>query len=360
MTQPVKFLLHANQFSERGDSVTLMTIARGLKEELGIDSLIAFPSQAAGNSSLRFEEAVKSGYSIFSYDSRAELESRIRSENITHNYVVSDGSLGGVAYSRDDVTKFRLLETRHCTQAVFRRFEPHGDVYAYISSWLFDWSKGRLNRWASSALHPSLIARLAPRDRQPEISWVPHIVRPEYGNGQAFREKFGVPRSAKLVGRIGGRDQFSDIAAQRGLLRVLEANPDVYAIMVNTQVFGNHPRLIYCETLSRSEVWDFYAAGDVFVNGRKMGESFGFSIVEPLSLGKPVIAPSMLRNLRMDKHHITLLKQFGLLYWNSESFKALVEKALANPPASSGLLAAAANFQQDRVMRRFAEVFIEK
>ena len=100
------------------------------------------------------------------------------------------------------------------------------------------------------------------------------------------------------------------------------------------------------------------AACDVLVNGRKMGESFGFSVVEPLSVGKPVIAPDVIRNIRMDKHHIQLLKPFNLLYKNAAHFSRLLDEELASPTEPVALQASAATFSQSRVMTRFKDVFL--
>jgi hypothetical protein len=354
----IRFALHANQFTERGDSVTLMSIAKGLREELGIESVITIPKDAKGSNSSRILEARAQGFNLVEYKSRLNLEEIAKAEKLTHNYVISDGSLKGVRYSSDTPENFRLLDLRHLTQAVFRRYEPHGDAYAYISNWLYEWSQSRTSRLIHRPLGGLRTYSLSKSDRAPLVSWVPHIVEPTIGDGENFRRNNGIPSGARLIGRAGGYDQFNDPAAHRGLLRALENDKNAFAVMVNTCFFAQHDRLIYTKPLSRQEVWDFYAACDVLLNGRKMGESFGFSIAEPMSLGKPVVAPSLARNFRMDQHHIRLLKKHDLLYSNANQLRVIIDRELNDPTSPERLKESVSSFSQATVMKKFKDVFI--
>lgn len=356
----MKFLLHANQFTERGDSVTLMSISQGLRDELGIESIIAFPKDARGTNLSRVKEANALGHHLHQYSSRRDLEDLASSEGLTHNYVVSDGSLRGVSYSRDLPENFRVGDLKHLTQAVFRRYQPHGDVYAYISEWLFDWSQSFSTQVIRRPFTAASLAHVGRDDAVPKIRWVPHVVETQKGDGVAFRKKHGVPANAKLIGRVGGWDQFNDVAAQSGLLKALDADPELYAVMVNTKRFANHDRLRFLPVLERAEIWDFYDSCNLLVNGRKMGESFGFSIVEPLRLGKPVIAPGVTRNFRMDKHHIALLEKFDLLYKGANDLRRLIEREIGSPTDSISLQSSVDQFSQGRVMTKFREVFLDE
>ena len=69
---------------------------------------------------------------------------------------------------------------------VFRFFTPHGDAYAYISSWL---------------------AAAAAASRYPAV---PHIVDPLKPLGN-LRSEFGVPADAVVVGRHGASSQFGPV-----------------------------------------------------------------------------------------------------------------------------------------------------
>lgn len=297
-----KFLLHSNQFSERGDSVDLISMALALRKYAEIDSIITFPKDDPRNNDTRVREAISLGLNVFQYKSRTQLEELTRKEQITHNYVFSGGGPNEPSYTNNGDSHWRLLDTKHITRVVFRNYRPHGDYYLYVSEWLYKWSRR----------FPRRILARKPADTL--VSWLPHIVDPQPGNGRGFRQSLGIPSDGKVIGRIGGFDQFDDPAAQLAILGILRENPKVWFVAVNTQPFGRHERLLYLPVLERSAVWDFYDACDVLLNGRLMGESFGFSIAEPLSLGKPVVAPHWIRNPLMDKHHMLMPGDSVLTY----------------------------------------------
>lgn len=341
-----KFVLLAAQFTERGDSVDLMLMSSSLKKYFGIDSIIAFPFGENTNSDLRIAEALEKGMRLFQFNSRTQLEHLITSEGITHSYVFSEGTVDAMPYVNLEMPSPRLLDTTLITRVVFRVFKPHGDYYLYVSEWLFSWAKPKIARGE----------RTRTVLKSPKIDWLPHMVEPRVGDGLLFRKLHGIPHNAKVIGRIGGTNQFSDPAARKAVFDVLEKFSDTYFLAVNTNFFGAHPRIIYIPFLSREQVWDFYACCDLILNGRRMGESFGFSVVEPLAVGKPVLGPHWVRNPRMDRHHLRLLEPLGLTY---RSKKELVKKMgflLSNPPSRSRLRDSVKSYMVPEVMKRFGDI----
>ena len=318
-----------------------------LKKVLGVESVIAFPkSTNSANSEIRIKESIENQIEIFQYRSRQDLENFIKKENITHNYIYSDGIPSNVAYtsSRDETP---IIEnTIHITRPVFKNFQPHGDFYLYASEWLFRSIENKLGKHKEFDYI----------ERPTTISYIPFMVEPEIGDRIAFRELLKIPPSSKVLGRIGGFDQFNDKAAHKAIFRILEKERDLFVILVNTNSIGIHPRLVYVPYVSRAQIWDFYAACDVLLNGRKMGESFGFSIVEPLSAGKPVIGPGILRNPFMDKHHIDLLSPLNLTYQNSFELFHKLRKQISDPIDSETLKLAVKNFTPELVMQKFQEI----
>jgi hypothetical protein len=343
-----RFLLHSNQFSERGDSVDLMSMSKNLYSKLGIESVIAFPEGQASSNPKRISEAVKLGHNIVEYKNRKQLEEIVLSEKLTHNYVFNDGTKENISYLTSDQPNPRLLDTLHLTRAVFRNYDPHGDFYLYVSEWLYDWSQRK--SW--------LIKKS--KNAATVISWLPHMVDVEIGDGDHFRRAFGIPLRAKLIGRIGGFDEFNDLAARQALIEALNTHPELYAVVVNTKVFAQHKKLIYISVLDRQGVWDFYSACDILLNGRRMGESFGFSIVEPLSVGKPVLAPSVTRNILMDRNHVRLLNPLGLLYSSRKELLRKIQNLLHEPIEESRLKSRVEEFKPDRVMATLDEIVLSK
>jgi hypothetical protein len=221
-----------------------------------------------------------------------------------------------------------LKDSINLIHSVFNYYEPYGDKHAYVSEWLYQKNLDSKVKFKSK-IRAGVIQRISksPYSLNPKLKkgFVPHCVYPEVGIREKFIKKFNIPKSILLVGRIGGFDQFNDIEAQRAVFEILDKRKDVVFIFVNTKNFGNHSNIIYIDWLSYKDKWDFYDACDLFWNGRLMGESYGFSIIEPLMVNKPVIAPSVKRNAKMDKNHISILEPLELLYSNKEE---LVNKTL--------------------------------
>lgn len=307
-----KFLLHSNNFSERGGSVTLLAIGRLIKEKFGHECAIAIPADAEYVSEERLSDALQRGFELFRYQNKSELDAFAKSRGITHSYVFSAGKKTDLAYyDESDPESFRIADTRHITHVVFRNFDPHGEVYAYVSDWLMTWARCRIFIW-------KIINFLSFSRRQCQtlVTSFPHFIEawPTNTSKQPLKWEIGVPGDAHVIGRIGGFSEFDDLVARKGVGLILDTWEDCYAIFVNTPRFLDHPRAFFLDKLSRADVKRFYDACDILINGRRMGESFGYSIAEPLSLGKPVIAPNLIRNLLMDKNHVRLLKGKGLLY----------------------------------------------
>ena len=338
-------LLLADSFTERGDSVDLMSMSNALQDYLSIETTIAFGSGDSRTSNKRVAEARSLGLEVVEFSTKKDLEVLARSKNVTHTYVFSDGKPTSMLYNRSDPGDFRILDTVHITRVVFRNFHPHGDHYLYVSEWLNKWARKKHGRKIEAMAHP-------------QVSWLPHIVEPIEGDGDFFRRKVGLPKHSNVIGRIGGSDQFSDPAARAGVFALLEKHKDLFVVCANTKPFGSHERLIYTPPLSRASVWDFYAACSALINGRLMGESFGFSVAEPLSLGKPVIAPNWTRNPLMDRNHVDLLEGTNLLYNSKLDFVQKVEAALSDPLPKEDLRSRTADFRASKVAARFVDLVL--
>ena len=89
-----------------------------------------------------------------------------------------------------------------------------------------------------------------------------------------------------------------------------------------------------------------------------MGETFGFSIVEPLMLGKPVIAPGIVRNPKMDKNHIDILGSTRYLYNNSNDLVEKVERFRNESFEKILLTKLVEQFKPDVVIKDFYEKFM--
>lgn len=343
------FLMHSGSFSERGDSVTLLSLGSALRDYYSTEVYFAVPKNSEFISWTRIAEAELLGFEFIFYSDKQELLRLVEEKSITHTYVFSGGRRTDLPYfDKNDPESFRIGQTKHITHVVFKNYDPHGEIYGYVSEWL---QKASLFRF--------LIRRLSRRTKT-KIMAIPHFVdwsEISHVPNSNLREALGIGPTEKVIGRLGGYREFSDPAAKRAIIKLLKKNPGYRVICVNTEPFFYHPRLIYIEKMTRAEVLDFYNACDVLVNGRLMGESFGYSIVEPLSLGKPVIAPHWIRNPLMDKNHIQILSQAKLLYYSSSHFQRLINKLVNQEPAAKKWMRLAHKFTAHESLKElFAEL----
>jgi glycosyltransferase involved in cell wall biosynthesis len=101
-----------------------------------------------------------------------------------------------------------------------------------------------------------------------------------------------------------------------------------------------------------------YRDCDLAINGRNMGESFGFSIVEPLSVGKPVLAPDSIRHPRMDANHISLLRPVGLTFYSARDLVKKMRFLLNGNYNSDKYIEIANQYSPAISMSRFYNFFL--
>lgn len=306
-------LLYSNQFSERAESSQFIALAQELDFQWNVHSIIAFPRDNPANSPRRIVEAKRLGLDLLAYSSPQQLRASAKREEVALSLVMSDGSAGGPAYCRDQPEDFRLGDSIHAVHAVFRNYYPHGDYYLYVSDWLLSWA--RANR-------PRALRQFNSHDVL--VSSLPHGLAPPDKPSRDFRRELGIPEGSFVLARLGGFDSFNDDAASQAVLQLLREYEELHFVAVNTRPFGTHPRLHYVDFVDRTEISGFYYSFDLFLNGQQLGETFGLSITEPMAHGKPVLAPHWLRNRRMNRHGILLLRGLRLLYRDQKDLELKV------------------------------------
>ncbi len=216
---------------------------------------------------------------------------------------------------------------RTVVHEVFRFFDPHGDAYAYISPWLAD--------AAAAGRYPA----------------VPHIVDPPPPLGD-LRAEFGVPRDAVVVGRHGGPDQLNVPFVAAAIEAALAARPDLWVMLLNTQRFLQHERIVHVPRApDRQRVADFVASCDVGLNARRGGEAFGLSIAEFLAQDKPALVWEGGR----DRHHLALVDDPRFRFRTREE---LTRALVRFEPGQGGWRARVERFAPEAVMQEFARVFL--
>jgi len=224
--------------------------------------------------------------------------------------------------------KPEIKSTKTANHVVFQAYEPHGDVYAYVSEWL--------SNHCSDGL----------------LQYVPHIVSLPPPNLDV-RKKLGIPRTKFVFGRHGGMTTFDLPFVHKTIENIVTTRDDVVFLMVNTKKFLDHPSIIYLPSFfGAQETSNFVNACDAMIHGRSHGESFGLAICDFLYHNKPVLAWEG----GIDKNHVTLLGKHGLLYNEQNLYAKMIHvrhilnrtfKQIVEP------------FSPENVMKKFDEVFIK-
>lgn len=351
-----KIIMVTDAISIRGDSINLENYATILRKYYGIESIIAYNPSNLSNSSQRIREIQGNEIRVETYFSESELVSISRNFDATHGYFAADGRY----FPR------WIPGIKHLNHAVFRFFEPYGDKYAYVSEWLHKYAnRKRISRTGSELENVYAISDSPYRvNKEMKTGWVPHTVLPKFESGSEFRKKYNISNDVFLVGRIGGFKTFSDPEAKKAICELLESNKDIIFCFANTEKFVHHKNAIFLEEVDELGKWQFYDACNLLLNCRISGESFGFTIVEPLMINKPVLAPSILRNRLMDQNQISILKYQGLLYHSRMHLKYLIlnykkhhySSEVYNSKRFSKLVE---QYNGESVAERFVEFFLD-
>jgi glycosyltransferase involved in cell wall biosynthesis len=305
------------RLNERGVAVALFDYAFYARELLGVEPIIlhdvASPPDPAHVR--RFAEA----FPTFGYAGDDDWQRLVERERVDAAYALKIGRrLAKVSKS-----------SRTAVHEVFRFFKPHGDAYAYVSSWL---------------------AREMTGGRYP---CVPHMVDLPAARRDA-RAALGLPKDAFVVGRHGGADTFDVPFAPRAIEAALARRRNLWLVLLNTPRFSDHERILHLPPAAdRQRIADFIAACDAGLNARRVGESFGLAIAEFLACDKPVLVWAGGR----DRNHLALVDDPAFVYRTAKDLTRLLTEL--TPARGDGAFAAkVAEFTPPRVMQAFARVFL--
>jgi hypothetical protein len=305
------------RLNERGVAVALYDYAFHARALLGVEPVILHDASGSVDDEQvsRFARA----FTVRPYDGAERRLEAIEDERVDVAYVL-----------KTERARYPLSSARRtAVHEVFRFFNPHGDAYAYISAWL---------------------AAAAAASRYPAV---PHIVDPLKPLGN-LRSEYGVPADAVVVGRHGASSQFNVPFVKSAIEAALVARPDLWVMLLNTDRFSNHERIVHVpRPPDRQRVADFVASCDIGLNARRGGESFGLAIAEFLAQDKPVL---VWRGGR-DRNHLVLVDDVRMQYRTAEDLtRALV--AFEPRPGGGAWRKRVEPFTPEAVMPLFARVFL--
>lgn len=306
---------HSNQLSLRGTEVAMYDYADYFERLYKGRSIVVTPKESAGHD-VRAAQRFSKRFPLMPYSSREELDEILRREKAALLYTIKAGFDDGL----------RVTSCPNLVHAVFPHFEPHGDVYAYVSKWLSnEMTKG-------------------------ERPFIPHIVSLPPTDGH-LRTQLNIPQDALVLGRHGGLETF-DIGFVREILPLLvEQRKDLYFLFANTDQFcAPHAQIIHMNGFSDpSMTARFVQTCDAMLHARNSGETFGMAVAEFAILGKPVLTWDGSK----ERAHIEHLGSNAWIYKEAEQLAVML---LSMRRGAVTEKCAYHEFTPERVMRKFVEV----
>lgn len=274
-------------FSERGTEVAIYDYAKYNEELLHNKSVIVFftDKDPPTPTKVKSYDKFSARFPIIEIKDITEMPSVINRFNLSFFYTLTHGG-GNDCYQFDNKSIWGNCKTiKHC---VFNTTYPESDFYISISKTL----NYRFNT---------------------NLPVIPHIVELPECNAN-LRSELNIPDDAIVLGRYGGRDQFDIPFTHSAIIDYVNTDPNVYFLFMNTNVFYEHPRIIYLEPQINLEYKvQFINTCDAMIHARRMGETFGLSIAEFSIKNKPIITCPC-----GDLEHISILNDKSVQYTSAK------------------------------------------
>jgi len=307
----LKIAFHSNQLGIRGTEVALYDYALGNRDILGNESIII----SDANADLTSLDKFKTQFPVYLYSDFSEVESIIHNENIDAVYWIKAGFNDGKLVNN----------AKNLVHSVFKHNDVHGDVYAYVSEWLSDeMSNG-------------------------ELPYVPHMVNLPKHNLD-YRESFGL-KDKFIIGWYGG-DNFELPFAKQAVIDVAKERDDVVFLFMNCTPFTSESNIYFIKgTTNLDEKVAFINTCDVMIHSRERGETFGLTVAEFSTFGKPIITYFN----SPERNHINILGDNGIYYTNYND----LYKILSEIDSSVKGYNCYTDFTPEKVMNKFKEIFLD-
>lgn len=212
--------------------------------------------------------------------------------------------------------------------------QPHGDVYSYCSDWL--------GKYACNNQYPT----------------VPFMVSPLPETQKNLRQELGIPDQAIVFGRSGGDGSWSTEPlvpyASSVVIKVVEENPNIYFVFLNTQKFSDHPNIKFLPASSDYETKSiFINTCDAMIHARSEGEGFGLACGEFSSKNKPIITCG----LSKERFHIELIQKYGgYLYNNPNEMYEILVNFKKEPEKDWNIYK---EYTPEKVMQIFQKIYLD-
>ena len=342
-------VFHTNQICLRGTEIALFDYAHFNETLLGNRSIILSRenklSERGGpgkNQPLALAK-FKERFPLVLYKDVSDIDRILRAQEADVLYAIKEGIRDGV----------ESQETKTVIHTVFKHYEPHGDVYAYVSQWLSD---------------------LMTQGRAPVV---PHMIYLPKVDGD-LRGELGIPADATVFGRYGGANSFDVPFVHQTVQRFAAQNPDCYFLFMNTDSFIDARTSLLERFTSRfrslplnqivflpgtADLTDksrFINTCNAMLHARKRGETFGIAVGEFSVSNVPVLTYGGGKSARFESNHIEILGDKGFVYDSAAELVELLTYVKNNRSKlkSRQWDAYSSDFSPAVVMDRFQSVFL--
>lgn len=319
----MKILFHENELNYRGTSIAMYDYADFNEKLLGNESFIAYHKHEKTNHIEGIEKFAKR-FNVLAYEDFSEVDSFIKKNGIDLFYAIKNGNRDGI----------ESKECKTAVHSVFKHYEPHGDVYAYVSEWL---------------------AQEMTNGNSP---FVPHMVNFECDTEEDLRKELNIPTKAKVFGYYGGASSFDIDFVQQSIDQLSKKDKNYYFIFMGVAKFLKprwwqrlNPNVIFLPATSDIlRKLKFINTCDALLHARKRGETFGITVAEFALKGKPIITFAD----SPEKAHLIELENNAYLYRDKKELVEILTNADLRLSAKENYR----KFLPAKVMEKFQSVFI--
>ena len=218
-------------------------------------------------------------------------------------------------------------DAKNLVHVVFPSFEPHGDVYAYVSEWL-------------AISHGN------------NFPFVPHMVDLPYTQDN-YKEFFNT-KDKLVIGWYGGNN-FEIPFARQAVIDIASKRKDIIFLFMNQESFCKADNILFLEgTTDQDQKVAFLNTCDIMIHARERGETFGLAIAEFSSKNKPVITCSN----APEAAHLAVLGDKGLYYNDYSSLYNILENIQFSDIKGKDWNCYQ-EYTPERVMKKFDNVFLQ-
>ena len=316
----LKVGFYLRELNFRGIANSIFIFAKTNQTILRNKSIIFYNSTALDNKTEAIKK-FKKKFKTIKVSSLSELEKK--NQNLKLDYVY---------FQRDGAKDKIVNNSKNIIHAVFPQnlFQYHGSKYAFISRWL---------------------SKTCSNNKFPFVPLPVELLK----NNQNLRNKFNIPKNAKVFGYHGGETSFDLIFVRDAIKKLVKQNNNIYFIFMNIKKFFNHKKVIFIKgTFNQTQKVKFINTCDAMLHARSLGESFGLSCAEFAIKNKPILTYGYCRQ----RAHFEICKNNIIPYYSYKDLNTKILNFNKNKKYNSNNLKN--ELSEKKTIKIFKKIFLNK